>query len=139
VVQNPHTPHWPMTRWWRAVAAAFLVRVNAPTVGELDALRASSVTSVGADTAASVSAKASGSSQLPPQCIGVFVRHGDKHTEMQLHPWSSYAKAIDLVWQRARVFQSVPRVRPSVFLTTDDPLVIKEATAWAKEHHWHIR
>jgi hypothetical protein len=142
VVQNPHLPHWPMNRWWRAVAAAFLVRVNAPTVGELEALRATSVTSVGAEdlvATVAVNATATGAAAPRSQCIGVFVRHGDKHTEMQLHPWSSYANAIDVIWQRARVFQATPRVRPSVFLTTDDPQVIKEATSWAKEHNWRLR
>lgn len=39
----------------------------------------------------------------PRRCIAIYVRHGDKGSEMSLRPFSEYASAAELLWQRGLV------------------------------------
>lgn len=60
---------------------------------------------------------------LPHHSISIHVRHGDKASEMNLVPFSSYISAATKV---ANENPSRGTVSKTIFLSTEDPLVIDE-------------
>jgi len=128
--------------WWRAVSATFLLRPNDATLGALKPYR----------DALALSDR--------EQCVAMFVRHGDKGIEMQLIDFQVYADTAKLLWDQgylprhARTVQG-PSAIPglnithsssfpfmtenaasneqkncTIFVTTEDPGVIKQAQVW---------
>ena len=103
--------------WWRAQGAAFVMRLNARTASWLQAKRQAAV------TAGYMPAI------MPADTISIHVRHGDKHREMTLRSWREHlAEAKRLVADRQLK-------NPVIFLSTEDPEVIKEAQQFKE---WQI-
>lgn len=131
--------------WWRAVSVTFLIRPNEPTLALLANHRTLALSE-------------------RDMCIGMFVRHGDKGVEMSLLPFSTYAQTAKDMWEKGYVPKYIafndtnnrfynmtnvgvidgvkighpPPQPPSIFLTTEDPAVIKEATEWGAQNGWKV-
>lgn len=105
--------------WWRAVAAAFLLRPNQYTLRTIEKY------------ASPIIAQAQG------QCVATYVRHGDKGFEMQLMPFERYAKVAEEVWRRPQKYfsqdnatnrKSMPRI---FYVGSEDIQVFEDAKLWA--------
>eukprot|EP01041_Mallomonas_annulata_P007623 gene7625-15610_t len=116
--------------WWLSMSAAFLLRPNPRTMHFISKLRTFHVNSDG-------------------PCIGMYVRHGDKHAEMPLVPFSKYAEVAQQMWDkglvhkrdRSRTSVSVngsPGRNGTIFFGTEDPVALKEAIDWAKQNGWKL-
>jgi hypothetical protein len=88
--------------WWRAVGAAYIVRPNERTYGEL-AVRARN--------------KLVGE-KLKSGCIGLYVRHGDKHTETEVFSDQQYEEAVN------KLRSIDPSLTRQVFLSTEDAATV---------------
>lgn len=127
-------------KWWRAQAAAFLVRLSPGTRLELSAFRAAVLVSP------------SGAGPLRPGTIGTHVRHGDKYYEAPEYPYDDYLRTFE--WLAGMRGTDVPQRCPSaaqymepfkaflpalatkqLYVGTDDPKVqdqaLKISSAWA--------
>ena len=76
------------------------------------------------------------------QCISIYVRHGDKGSEMKLVPFARYAEAVEIVMTRY-LNTSNPAVRgtkgkPAIFIGSESSDVLKEAVAWGKKHDFQV-
>ena len=69
--------------WFRAVYSAYLLRPNDAALAAMEPYR---TVPVGGDGHAR-------------SCVAVYVRHGDKHSEMALLPFSAYVAAADDLWR----------------------------------------
>ena len=77
------------------------------------------------------------------QCISIYVRHGDKGSEMKLVPFARYAEAVEIVMTRY-LNSSNPVVpgtkgKPAIFIGSESNDVLREAVAWGKEHGYQVR
>jgi hypothetical protein len=105
--------------WWRAVSAAFLLRLNKDTLELLKKYRT-------LDLGVSESS------------VSIFVRHGDKGLEMQLLPFLAYANITDQLSASGIIPRVSKDLKGTIFLTTDDPDVIKEAENWGASNQWKV-
>ena len=69
ILAHSTIPHNKTFSWWRAQGTAYLMRPNARLLREVEKLKAEKLVS---NTAVPRPA------DVPPDCIGVYVRHGDK-------------------------------------------------------------
>jgi len=97
----PNTPDRQVKYLWRAIASAYLLRLNADTSTQLVAQRRALL------------------GRGPPPLIAVHVRRGDKGKEMTLRPVSRFVQAVKQVQ-----LSSVRRGWPAVFLTTESEDVV---------------
>jgi len=102
--------------WWRSIAATFFLRPNKTVLKWLEQNR--DVTLL---------------EKTKGKCISTYVRHGDKASEMTLVPFSMYAEQAVKVWQERTDILKV------FYLSTEDPLVFREAISWAKNHSIELR
>lgn len=101
---------------WRALSATYLARPNQLAlqyiqqhgVKELDALGG--------------------------ECVSMYVRHGDKGSEMKLMPFEDYGRAAQDLWNRA----DLKKNKKFIFLGTETETVIDEAKAWGAANNWTI-
>jgi hypothetical protein len=84
----PMTPRY----WWRAISTAFLVRPNPPTLARLAQFEHHNLLVVTGHTRTRAISR-------HDVCTAVYVRWGDKWTEMVPLPWSVYGKAVELLHQ----------------------------------------
>ena len=91
--------------WWRAQSVAFLFRPNARTLGEMAARRR----------------EAFPQGAVPPGCISVHIRRGDKWTESPVTEDAVYAKTAEALHERGRSRFGITR---SIFLSTEDPSAV---------------
>eukprot|EP01036_Dinobryon_divergens_P043134 gene43134-57385_t len=116
--------------WWLSMSAAFLLRPNPRTMHFISKLRTFHVNSDG-------------------PCIGMYVRHGDKHAEMPLVPFSKYAEVAQQMWDKGLVHKrdrsrtsvsanGSPSRNGTIFFGTEDPVALKEAIDWAKQNGWKL-
>lgn len=136
--------------WWRAISATFLLRPNQPTL-DLMAMYRNKLPLSDAE-----------------QCIAMFVRHGDKGIEMKLIEFTTYAETAKMLWNQgylplhARTEQGSSHIESlnfshssafayspenaaknpvqncTIFVTTEDPLVIKESDEWGSKNGCRI-
>ena len=76
------------------------------------------------------------------QCISIYVRHGDKASEMKLVPFARYAEAVEIIMTRY-LNTSNPVVpgtkgKPAIFIGSEGNEVLKEAVAWGKKHDYQV-
>jgi hypothetical protein len=95
-----HNPHraW----WWRAISTAYIVRPNARTYAELAARKRSKL--VGGN--------------LEGNCIGLYIRHGDKHRENEIFSNEQYEKAVE----KLRSIDAM--LTKHIFLSTEDSATV---------------
>jgi hypothetical protein len=98
--------------WWRAQAAAYIVRPNQRTRQEILKRRVSKLR--GKD--------------LKAGCISLYVRHGDKHVEAKVWDDAAYDAAVE----RLREIDS--SLTKQVFLSTEDPQTVAYFTS--QERNW---
>lgn len=91
-----------MMWWWRAIGAAYIIRPNERTYGELASRKDTKV--VG--------------KQLGDGCIGLYIRHGDKHTETPVYSDEQYEEAVN------KLRSIDPRLTRQVFLSTEDAATV---------------
>lgn len=84
--------------WWRAITSAYIVRPNDQTKGELATRRRTKV--VGGE--------------LTGNCIGLYIRHGDKHRENEIYSNEQYEMAV----KKLRSIDG--RLTKKLFLSTED-------------------
>ncbi len=116
--------------WWRIVSATFIARPNSRVLTKLNELAPKNLV------------KATNS------CVSVHVRHGDKGIEMTLLPFSQYRDTAVHMWDKNLVpggennqnstTQNSPSSLRSMFLSSEDVLVFKEAIEWGKSSGWKI-
>jgi hypothetical protein len=95
--------------WWRAQAAAYLVRLNGATSDHLK-LQRRRLAEQGAVPL-----------PLPPDTFSCHVRHSDKSREMRLFDFATYAAAVQ------RTAEALQILNPHVFVSTEDPRVVDDA------------
>ena len=95
--------------WWRAQAAAFLLRLNERTAQHIRQQR-----TLLADTG-------SVPLPLPPKTFSCHVRHSDKGKEMQLLDFKVYAAAV----RKEAAIRGLPAFH--IFVSTEDPVVVEDA------------
>ena len=101
--------------WWRALSASYILRPNGKTLKWLE----------------DNSLYRNLSSDNPP-VIGVYVRRGQKSSEMRLLPFSEYINATEFLWKGFPEFLKPDKLwTKSVFFATEDPGVLHEAILWA--------
>lgn len=130
----PHMTFHQVKYWWRAQGVAYLMRLNEVTVAALRKMRdpvgGVGLSVLGPDYSNS---KYTAPSKLletvrttfpfPSGFISAHVRHGDKHTEMQLQPTRRYFEAA----QQNFVVNAPFAVRRAMFVSTEDDRVLAEA------------
>ncbi|CAM9175575.1 unnamed protein product [Phaeothamnion confervicola] len=130
--QNDMPKHWeqryedttrnvagaPFRYWWRGQSSAYIMRLNAKTSALLQEQRLKRATAGVLPL------------PLPDNAVSIHVRHGDKAKEMKLHSWSEHEQEADRV---AAVNGFAERF---VFLSTEDPAVVKEVAA--PSERWHV-
>mmetsp|Transcript_1078 Transcript_1078/g.1796 ORF Transcript_1078/g.1796 Transcript_1078/m.1796 type:complete len:435 (+) Transcript_1078:549-1853(+) len=99
--------------WWRAVAAAFMLRPNPDTLLLLERNRDPLLR------------------DSQGRCVAAYVRHGDKAVEMRLVPFSVYGSAA-----LALLPGGGPRL---LFLGTEDHRVLQEAALWGRREAVQVR
>ena len=105
--------------WWRAVSATYLLRPNAATLQWLASHRTLPLAS-------------------NESCVAVYVRRGDKGKEMKLVPFSMYASTAEMMWSQGLVPGSAGRRVGTMFFSSEDPDVLREAQQWAQESGWRL-
>lgn len=95
--------------WWRAQAAAYLLRLDATTSDTLKAQRRW------------LAQQGAVPLPLPPGTFSCHVRHSDKSREMQLFDFATYAAAVRRTAEARRISN------PHVFVSTEDPRVVDDA------------
>lgn len=93
--------------WWYAVMYRWLLQPNRYSQQLIDLER-----------------KAIG---FDPSCIFVHVRHGEKKSEADLHPLSSYMRVASRVANQIET--------RNIFLSTEDPLVIEQSKNYSSRFH----
>jgi hypothetical protein len=107
--------------WWRAVSAAYLSRLNNMSKTMLAANR--------------IPRHQHNSSK----CVAMYVRHGDKGSEMMLHGFDEYASAAQSLWaDRVRLGHFKSDDKPTIILGTETPHILVEAVHWGRKHGWNI-
>jgi hypothetical protein len=100
--------------WWRTQATTFLVRPNKHALEIIDRIISNHKPTL----------------NLPPGCISVHVRHGDKSVEMKLYPLGDYIKAVEnMLFENETLISLTPDLSKArdvrtVFLSTEDPRVL---------------
>lgn len=108
--------------WWRAVAAAFMLRPNNATLDFVYRNRDPVIASVDG------------------QCISTYVRHGDKGIEMKLVPFGQYAKQAKGLWESKDIPGFRNYTQPKVFyVASEDFEVYKEANTWGAKENVIVR
>lgn len=107
--------------WWRAVAAAYLLRPNPATLALLASLDDARVLVDGGGR----------------ECVSAYVRHGDKAIEMKLVPFRAYGSAAVRLFElnNLSAASAVPR---TLVLGTEDHTVLAEAATWATKNHVRV-
>lgn len=105
--------------WWRAVSASYLLRPNKETLRWLHQH--------------SMLYPVVGTIDKRQECVGMYVRHGDKGREMKLLEFTDFSVEVLKLW-RSGYFSS----KPNVFVGTEDPRVIEDAVAWGKKEGFNI-
>ena len=78
------------------------------------------------------------------QCIAVYIRRGDKASEMKLQPFSKYVQAIEVIMDRylnhsKKSHHTIPsRGKPAIFIGSEGTDVLKEAVAWGKKNGYQV-
>ncbi|KAF3938816.1 hypothetical protein ABW19_dt0204561 [Dactylella cylindrospora] len=110
--------------WWRAQAAAYMMRMNGPALQRLKSLRLEE------DMHTAVSHNDAGEKinvpvpfPLPDGSFSMHVRHGDKGVEMELIPFRKYV-------DRAEEFAAMNMImtKKTCFISTEDQAVLDEAS-----------
>lgn len=101
IVSNSVIPNENMLPYWRMQSATYIFRLNEKTDKKVNKLIKESV-----------------GNGLESGCINVWVRHGDKYKEMQLLTSDKYLNSV-------RLFNSITNRRIPIYLSSDDPEVIK--------------
>ena len=109
--------HW--FYWWRAVSASYFLRPNSATYSWLERHRSLSLAH-------------------NESCVAVYVRRGDKASEMRLVPFKQYAAAAEAMWSTGLVRGSGGRAAGTMFLSSEDPDVLREAKQWAHRTGWKL-
>ena len=133
-----HARHY----WWRAVALTYLLRPNKETSALLANYSTLSIPDF-------------------EQCIAMYVRHGDKSVEMKLVDLQTYLNSATALWRRGlkpvsystisapsitgregegynNLSNSNSNSNGTIFLGTEDPAVLSEATEWGRSNGWNI-
>lgn len=119
--------------WWRAISATYLLRPNQATLTELERL-------------ASKEPAANAVVGEGRSCVAMFVRHGDKGSEMKLLDFSVYRDTAVKMWTEGLVPGSKHLkasadsggVNASMFITTEDPGVLEAAAQWSSSSKWRV-
>ena len=95
------------------------------------------------------------------RCIAMYIRRGDKGSEMRLQPFSKYAEAVDVVMttyfqhknhkthfghnnhlrhhsNNSEESGTDTRSKPAIFIGTEDSDVLKEAIQWGKTKGYQV-
>ena len=123
--------------WWRAIATAYLLRPNTPTLNVLSNLGTLPLHD-----------SSNGSFST---CVAVYVRRGDKHVEMKFVPTDAYMSAAAIVRKRSqRLRQEKLKEKEkeigrhshffnkSMFIASEAQDVIREAEIWGHSNGWKI-
>jgi len=105
--------------WWRAVAAAYMLRPRPETVALLDKHRPQ------------VKFRSSGGED--EQCISIYIRRGDKHVEMKPVHTKYYLETAKALWDAGMVpgpGGSQTTSKGSIFIGSEDADAIDQAKAW---------
>lgn len=108
--------------WWRAQAAAYMLRLNKETSRAVMKLRLDQALHSGVYTGASSNVNVKVPFPLPYPTVSIHVRHGDKASEMELQPFKKYID--DLDWFLAENPFGYQR---QFFVSSEDDAVITEA------------
>jgi hypothetical protein len=111
--KNVSVEPYPLLYWWRAQAAAYLTRLNDRFRVRLEALRQKYLPA-----------------RLPCGSVCVYVRHGDKGSEMELLPWARFLTGVKVAIEQLSARPEALHCRPTrapVFLMTDDRRALADA------------
>ena len=103
--------------WWRAITATYLLRPNNATIKQLEKL---DVLKLGTNP--------------NERCISIYIRHGDKHIEMELVQFQKYIEIAMDMWKKKMVQNTKGNEKLVIFLGTENPKVLEEADIWSKEN-----
>ena len=123
------------------MSASFYVRPNAATLKALEKHRTLPIKYNNQENA-----NASRALSIPDenngQCISIYVRHGDKASEMELVPFQRYADAVEVVMTQFlnKSDPSIPgtKGKPAIFIGSESNALISEAVAWGKEKGYQV-
>ena len=124
------------------MSASYYVRPNAATLKALEKHRTLPIKLNKKDKHNNKKTTLSIPNENNGQCISIYVRHGDKATEMELVPFARYAEAVEIVMTRY-LNTSNPVVpgtkgKPAIFIGSESNDVLKEAVAWGKQHGYQV-
>eukprot|EP00607_Mallomonas_marina_P001628 CAMPEP_0182432012 /NCGR_PEP_ID=MMETSP1167-20130531/53324_1 /TAXON_ID=2988 /ORGANISM="Mallomonas Sp, Strain CCMP3275" /LENGTH=421 /DNA_ID=CAMNT_0024619029 /DNA_START=196 /DNA_END=1461 /DNA_ORIENTATION=- len=129
--------------WWLSVSSAFLLRPNARTLNKLDELRSFELST----SSTSIQREKGIETQREGPVVGVYVRHGDKHAEMKLLPFQTYADMIARLWRTGLVHsrytdEELSKIdlnkNGTIFFGTEDPVALQEAVEWGQANNWTV-
>ena len=134
------------------MSATFLLRPNKATINYLEKYRTLPIKVENKNQINSVPDRNNGN------CIAVYVRRADKHTEMKLVDFSKYAEAVEVIikngflnntkYENKNKNETInekdlgpedSRRKPLIFIGTEDPSVLKEALAWGEKEGFQVK
>lgn len=119
---DPHITEAKMKYWWRAQAAAYVMRPNAVAMERLKTLRTDTSLNRGLIVTEEGSTAVDMPFPLPDGSWSMHVRHGDKGIEMGLVPFLQYASAAE------RYISENPLSSQKIaFISTEDSEVVELA------------
>jgi hypothetical protein len=110
--------------WWRAVAAAYILRPNPTTLQLLDVHADSKI------------------KESQGYCVSTYVRHGDKSSEMKLVDFSKYAETAEAIWTKKLIEVSAGESYSNdkiFWLGTEDSNVLQQAKDWGQQKGIDVR
>ena len=120
------------------MSVSYYVRPNAATLKALEKHRTLPIKLDKKDKQNSKKTALSIPDENNGQCISIYVRHGDKGSEMKLVPFARYAEAVEIIMTRYlnNTNPIVPgtKGKPAIFIGSEGNDVLKEAVAWGKKH-----
>lgn len=122
--------------WWRAVSAAYYVRPNAATLLAINRHSTLPLKLKNNNQAISFPNENNG------QCISLYMRRGDKATEMDLVPFSRYIEAVEIVMKRFLHTEGPkvpgPKGKPAIFIGTESSEALAETIAWGEKNDFQV-
>lgn len=107
--------------WWRAIAAAYIVRPNAAVLNWMNT-------------------HAMKSYDNTEEYLAIYIRRGDKSIEAKLPPVDTFTNTIEMMYSKGHMPSPTDGGKRLVFLASEDSSVLQAMTQWnAKEQRYDMQ
>ena len=122
------------------MSASYYVRPNAATLKALDKYRTLPIKVKGTNSYRNQSVALTVPDENNGQCISIYVRRGDKASEMELVSFEHYTNAVKVIMSQYLNTTDAPgtKGKPVIFIGTESTAILNEAIAWGKANDFQV-